>query len=165
VNGNGKAARMGLAAALVAGSLALAGPAQAKVYSAEGAGTGDSAIGVTLELDAKAKKGKLKSASGVSAFRVTNVPFECSATGVTGRSDYGFFNDPVEVAKNGKFEEVFELEAGGYVVERYTVSGAVKGKGKSAIVSGTFMAERGAGGLQFNNCSTGQVPFKATTKL
>jgi len=152
-----------LAALAITGAL-FAGSADAKVYDASGKATGDSAK-VSFQLDAKAKKGKLKSASTLSEFRATDAYFECSATGESGRTDYAFWNDPISVAKNGKFSDVYELEAGGYVVERYTLEGKVTGKGKTAVVSGTFMAEKGAGGLKFNNCSTGEVPFKAKVKL
>lgn len=154
-----------LVAIALTASLVYAGTADAKVYSATGAGTDDSAIGVTFDLDAKAKKGKLKKAGTLSAFRTTNTPFECSMDGQSGRTDYGFMNEPIKIAKNGKFEDVYELEAGGYVIERYTLVGKVKGKGKTAEVTGTFQAERGAGGIKFNNCSTGEVPFKAKVKL
>jgi hypothetical protein len=149
----------------IAGSLLAATAAQASVYPAEGAATADPSTEVSLDLDAKVKKGKLKRAGTVSRFHVVNAPFECSATGESGRADYGFTNEPITVAKNGEFSDVYELYAGSYVVERYTLSGKVTGKGRSAIVTGTFQAERGAGGIKFNNCSTGPVPFKAKAKL
>jgi hypothetical protein len=157
------AALMGLAIAAAA-----AAPAQAATYTATGAGTQDKAVTFEVDVDAKAKKGKLKSAKAITRLTMDNAEFECSATGEGGRSDYahtGLFEDPVAIAKNGKFEDVYEFEAGGYVIERYTLEGKVAGKGKSMIVSGTFQAEKGAGGIKFNNCSTGAVPFKVKAKL
>ena len=113
-------------------------------------------------------RGKLKKASSIDRLTMANAEFECSATGESGRSDYahmGLFEAPVQIAKSGKFDDVYELEAGGYVVERYTLEGKVTGKGKSMVVTGTFQAEKGAGGIKFNNCNTGAVPFKVKAKL
>ena len=160
-------ARVAGALAALAATVAFpqAGTADAKTYDGAGKATKDASIGVEFTLDAKAKKGKLKSASTLSSFFTTNTPFKCSGTGVSGRDDYAFWNDPITIAKNGTFSDVKELEAGGYVIERYTLEGKVSGKGKGAVVTGTFHAERGAGGLKFNNCDTGEVPFKAKVKL
>ena len=155
----------GLATIAAAATFAHAETADAKVYAATGKGSQDSSIGVSFDLDAKAKKGKLKKAASIANFKTTDTPFECSATGDSGTADYGFFNEPVQIAKDGSFEDVYELEAGGYVVERYTLEGTVSGKGKNAVVSGSFRAERGAGGIKFNDCDTGTVPFKAKVKL
>jgi hypothetical protein len=157
------AALTGLA---IAATVAVA-PAQASTYTATGAGTQDKSVSFEVDVDAKAKKGKLKSAKAITRLTMDNAEFECSATGEGGRSDYahtGLFEDPVEI-KNGKFEDVYEFEAGGYVIERYTLAGKVTGKGKSMVVSGTFRAEKGAGGIKFNNCDTGAVPFKVKAKL
>ena len=154
-----------LTAIAATATFAHAATADAKTYSAAGKGSKDSSIGVKFDLDATAKKGKLKKASTLSNFKTTDTPFECSATGDSGKSDYGFWNEPIKIAKNGSFEDVYELEAGGYVVERYTLEGTVSGKGKSAVVSGSFRAEKGAGGIKFNDCDTGTVPFKAKVKL
>ena len=155
------AALVGLAAT---GMIAVA-PAQAATYTATGTSTKDKSVAFEVDVDAKAKKGKLKKAASIANFRTTDTPFECSATGESGTGDYGFFNEPVAIAKDGSFEDVYELEAGGYVVERYTLEGTVSGKGKNAVVSGSFRAERGAGGIKFNDCDTGTVPFKAKVKL
>jgi hypothetical protein len=162
----GAAALTGLCA--IGATLALAGPAQAKTYTATGAGKGDKAVSFELDVDAKAKKGKLKSASSISRLVMKNAAFECSATGEGGRGDYADFGlptEPAKIAKNGKFSDVYEVMAGKYVVERYTLSGKVTGRGKNLVVTGTFKAEKGAGGLQFNDCSTGDVPFTVKAKL
>ena len=155
----------GLIAIASIATFAHAETADAKTYSATGKGSKDSSVGVTFDLDATAKKGKLKKASTLSNFRATNAHFECSATGVSGEGDYGFFNEPIKIAKDGSFEDVYEVTAGSYVVERYTLEGKVTGKGKGAVVSGSFRAEKGAGGIKFNDCDTGTVPFKAKVKL
>jgi len=155
----------GLAALAATATFAHAATADAKTYDGAGKASKDASIGVSFTLDAKAKKGKLKKAATISNFKTTNTPFECSATGESGRDDYAFWNDPITVAKNGTFSDVKELSAGSYVVERYTLEGKVSGKGKGAVVTGTFHAERGAGGLKFNNCDTGEVAFKAKVKL
>src|SRR4051812_7088760 len=86
----------GLAALAATATFAHAATADAKTYSASGKGTKDGSVGVTFDLDATAKKGKLKKASTLSNFRTTNTHFECSATGDSGEADYGFFNEPVK---------------------------------------------------------------------
>ena len=149
-------------------ALIAASAAYAKSYSATGAAKGDKTTTFEVAVDAKAKKGKLKSATAITELRMSNAEFECSATGEGGRGDYshmGLYDDPVEIAKNGKFSDVYELKAGKYVVERYTLKGKVSGKGRNLVVTGTFKAEKGAGGIEFNNCSTGDVAFSAKAKL
>jgi len=164
---SGRRALAALTGMAIAATFAVA-PAQASTYTATGASPQDKSVTFEVDVDAKAKKGKLKSAKSIDRVVMRNAEFNCSATGESGRSDYahmGLATDPVTIAKNGKFEDVYELEAGGYVVERYTLEGKVTGKGKSMLVSGTFRAEKGAGGLKFNDCDTGAVAFKVKAKL
>jgi hypothetical protein len=165
-----KSLRLGALAAMLTMLLAavIAGPAHAKTYTAEGASKSDESTTFEVDVNAKAKKGKLNGASAITRLVMDNAEFNCSATGESGRADYahmGLSTDPVKVAKNGKFSDVYEVTAGKYVVERFTLNGKVAGRGKSLVVTGTFMAEKGAGGLQFNDCSTGEVPFSAKAKL
>lgn len=161
-------------AAAAAGCLALCmavgtGSASAKVYEATGKAAADPTIGVSFELDAKAKKGGLSRARSIGSFTVRNVPFECSATGYAGRvEEHGFIEthlEPLAIAANGRFKKVYERFAGGHLIERNTLEGKVAGRGRFALVTGAFKAERSEGGLEFNNCATPKVAFTAKVRL
>ena len=105
----GRRAIAALSGLAVAATIAVA-PAQASTYTATGAGTQDKSVSFEVDVDAKAKKGKLKSAKTIDRVTMQNAEFECSATGESGRSDYahlGLFEDPVSIAKSGKFEDVY----------------------------------------------------------
>lgn len=158
--------------AFVAGLAVAAGlfaaPAQGSTYTATGKGAQDRATTFEMDVDAKAKGGKLRSASSISRLLMEDAAFSCSATGYEGRSDYshmGLYEQPVKIKKNGSFNDVYERVIGDEVITRYTLKGKVAGKGKSMLITGTFQAEMSEGGLKFNNCSTGAVAFKVQTKL
>lgn len=161
-------------AAAAAGCVALCmavttGTASAKVYEATGKVKSDPTIEVAFELDAKTKKGVLSRAVSIGSFLTRNAPFECSATGYTGRAgEHGIletYAEPLAIAANGRFKKVYQRSARGHLIERNTLEGKVVGKGRFALVTGSFKSERSEGGLEFNNCATPKVAFTAKVRL
>lgn len=142
----------------------VATPAGAATETLTGKGSKDSAVAFEMDVEAKVKKG---TAAGSSIARVVmnNAKFECSRTGESGRSDYFTFFDDAKIKANGRFKAVKQNEASGYILSRYTIKGKASGKGRKLTLEGTFRAELGEGGIEFNNCDTGPVAFKLKAGL
>ena len=148
----------------LAGYAAAAGPA-----TLTGKGTDDRAVEFEMTVDGKARRGTV---SGEIPFIIMrNAKFECEFQGgPSGRNDYAWGSVPNEDAakiKNGKFKMVDEhMSADGrFVLDRYTLIGKAKAKGKRVTLKGTFQAELSEGGLEFGGCVTEPEGFKLVGKL
>lgn len=156
-----------LTAALLA--MAVGGIASAASEPAilTGNGTDDGAVKFEMHVDGKVKKGAV---TGEIPFLIMrNAEFKCEG-GPSGRMDYPWGSVPNEDAakiKNGKFKMVDEHKSadGKYVLNRYTLKGKAKAKGKMVTLTGTFQAELSEGGLEFGGCPTRPEGFKLKGKL